>query len=386
MDPVEEINQINSTVTTIEREINELSHKRANLLRRLNFLQSLVISKLPSEILARIFRHAHEPLKPNGYLFSPAFPRFPKYVCTLFRIGAVCSQWRETAWSSPQLWTFIPLWGRFSGKSMDYAALTRTFCTNSGSLPISLYIRLWEPEPENQVDESMNLIFAENSGRLKSLHLLNPSERSNIVWPIICKYAQQDIEFSQLADVAIDWDDWRIPEKGAIFCNSPLLRSLSLRASPRRCIMLDFPWSQLTKVNLTGISPNYSIKILYRCSNLIEFHNVIHDHVPRDIENPIPPQDNRTFVQPNMQVMTWDVRDGHHAIDAVLVTRFRFPNIRNLHWNSPHSAFTHDATRDFVTEMRQLETLNSFQGPRILRSILQQNIEPFHFTPPRLHR
>jgi hypothetical protein len=96
-----------------------------------------------------------------------------------------------------------------------------------------------------------------------------------------------------------------------------------------------------------------------------------------DFENPIPPQDNRTFVQPNIQVMTWSV-SSHREIDEVLVTRFRFPNIRHLLWNSSYDAFAHDATQDFVTEMRQLETLKSFNGPRILRSILQQNIEVFH--------
>jgi hypothetical protein len=111
----------------------------------------------------------------------------------------------------------------------------------------------------------------------------------------------------------------------------------------------------------------------------------MYDYIPGvarqmgDNEGPIPPQDNWTFVRPNMQVMTWDVQERRHEIDAVLVTRFRFPNIRNLHWNSPYSAFVHDATRDFVTEMRQLETLksDSEQVPRILRSILQQNIEHF---------
>jgi hypothetical protein len=379
MDPVEEIYLINCRVTAIEREIDKLYHKRANLLHRLNFLQSSGISRFPSEILAQIFSHTLELLKPNHSLLSLNFP-FPGYVSALFKFGAVCSHWRQTAWSSPQLWTFIPFSDKFS--SRDFAALARTFCSKSGNLPISLYTHRWAPTLTEQVDETMHLIVAENSGRLKSIQFNNYSVYNRIVWPILCKYAQQDIKFSQLAEVVIGWDSEPIPQEGTIFRSSPLLRSLLLRASSGQCIMLDFPWSQLTKVNLYRISPNCTIKILYRCSNLIEFHNVMDGHKPsraRDIENPIPPQDNWTFIRPNMQVMTWDARNRNHEINAVLVTRFRFPNIRHLIWHTFYDAFEHDdAIRDFVTEMRQLETLKSFKGPRILRSILQQNIEPFH--------
>src|SRR6267154_6727097 len=93
-DPETDVNLLNAAINKVDSEIVNLYKRRSQLLAKVNDLKAST-RHLPPEILTEIFRlYARST---QGQYFVD--------LSLLLKIGAVCSQWRETAWSAPHLWT-----------------------------------------------------------------------------------------------------------------------------------------------------------------------------------------------------------------------------------------------------------------------------------------
>jgi hypothetical protein len=136
---------------------------------------SAVTSILPTEILSVIFERVCSE---------------PKF--SAVTLGAVCSHWRETAWSSTNLWSAFHtsfLLGRENvpHRSVD---LLHLYFLNARSVPVSIHLHdrphtLPSPpdEPTVPFQDFMELIFKNNAHKLGGLSLEAVDETW---WEAIC--------------------------------------------------------------------------------------------------------------------------------------------------------------------------------------------------------
>ncbi|XP_006462287.1 hypothetical protein AGABI2DRAFT_119145 [Agaricus bisporus var. bisporus H97] len=157
-----EIQIIDDQVESLRKQQLPLIERRLHLCAELNAVQSITCS-MPAEILSHIIYTLIR--DPYTHYITPK----------LFRVAAVCTHWRRTVWTSPQLWTVIQLvWpvlavDRSNAHLMNMVPFIQLFYKNSGSLPVdlSLYSSSWDPTAE-QTEDLMKVIL-NNGKRLRSL-------------------------------------------------------------------------------------------------------------------------------------------------------------------------------------------------------------------------
>ncbi|KAF4611510.1 hypothetical protein D9613_004470 [Agrocybe pediades] len=136
--------EICQEVIKVENDIKETFERLKQLLRhqqdlktRSNNTHSPIIRDLPAEILSKIFYSC----------FSEEITRDDwelayEDVFVPLKVGAVCRTWRQVAWSSPELWTFILIERLYSSATYvckQYSMLER-WIERSKYQPISVYI------------------------------------------------------------------------------------------------------------------------------------------------------------------------------------------------------------------------------------------------------
>ncbi|TFK61758.1 hypothetical protein BDN72DRAFT_429966 [Pluteus cervinus] len=125
---------------TLQEAYHKLDDEISQLQERLSSLRSLrnslaPISKVPTEILSKIFSHTQE----HGEL--PLYEDLD--ITTRFYVSWVCRHWRNTAVTTPSLWTVISKKSRDVSLRIDFveALLSR-------SRPRALVVGLFEPSVE----------------------------------------------------------------------------------------------------------------------------------------------------------------------------------------------------------------------------------------------
>ncbi|TFK63597.1 hypothetical protein BDN72DRAFT_963813 [Pluteus cervinus] len=111
----------------IDKEITQLQERLCSLRTFRNSLPP--ISKIPTEILSKIFSESQEPIK-SSFLDEVDLR-------SRFCISWVCRHWRRTALATPNLWTIISKKNRNSAIDIDFA---QQFLVRSRDLKISVNI------------------------------------------------------------------------------------------------------------------------------------------------------------------------------------------------------------------------------------------------------
>lgn len=256
-------------INVLDDLIIQLRSRRAVLLRRTNFEQSH-ICRLPSELLAEIFQLADAIDKTAGC--SPSKRRHP---LTPMRLGAVCSHWREVAWSSPQLWTQMPLTGCWAWQhNFPIAATFRTYFQNLKATSLKLLVNCFRGGPLDSSDgeadgipheDAFNTVFVENAGKLRAMDF---SMWPRPWLPHIAR-VQQTIAFSNLEEVRMRSIFDSLDTTFSI-TNAPRLRSVEL-TGVLGSATINLPWNGITHLNLSQVSSDICLKLFVQCSNLTSF-------------------------------------------------------------------------------------------------------------------
>ncbi|KAF8336229.1 hypothetical protein F5887DRAFT_1247670 [Amanita rubescens] len=208
---------------------------------------------IPSEILCEIFQHlCYRPISLHVLDNSSRFDEFP------WAVGQVCKHWRAIFLSCPHLWTSLFLRYHYTDiVDVDrMSRRTRLCLERSEQLPLIITVR------------SSSVGSIEDFPRTTWKLLLSCSER----W--------------ERADVALSDEPLLFD---LLKCKMPILKSLTLRADPNfgfhfiampRLTELDlfgwivgcaFPWSQLTKLKISGEPAHIkTLEILSRLQNIEE--------------------------------------------------------------------------------------------------------------------
>ena len=124
-DPKDELAELNTL-------LKRLKLKRYDLKRKINRFHSPIIHHLPPDVTSTIFEFClpkfsdHQLLKEN--LSIPLL------------LGAICSYWRDIAWSTPSLWSSMVLHVSSRHESHIIPGIAKEWLSRSGHLPLSIRI------------------------------------------------------------------------------------------------------------------------------------------------------------------------------------------------------------------------------------------------------
>ncbi|KAJ7201128.1 hypothetical protein GGX14DRAFT_699557 [Mycena pura] len=277
----EEIADLLLSVRRLRIDCDNLRHETAKIQKRLSSYKYPVLT-LPTEIISEIFNH-----------FLPVYPICPplagKFSPT--QLTHICRQLREIALSTPILWRAISIPYR-RGKSWDVGSV-EIWLQRSGSCPLSLHME--KPlSPMWSAKEALSTIVPHRARwEYLSLRLRDLSKDFlQIVGPM-----------PLLRDMKVNGDYSRNPPSLPIaFYDAPRLRSLTFENFTS--LMIVFPWSRLTSLNLVGIgfAPAHCTAFLQQTVNLVHCKLVLSEAFDDTIYMP---PDTRLPHLESLQLVQW---------------------------------------------------------------------------------
>ena len=158
-------------------ELDELSErlrlKRYDLKRKINQFHSPIVRQLPPDVMSTIF----ESCLPDFADHQPSFTVYPKEnrfktLSIPLSLGAICSYWREIAWSTPSLWSSLVVCVSSELDSHMGTSIAREWLARSGQLPLS--IRIYSKPRSKKAVSALADIINQYSARWYDLDLCIP--------------------------------------------------------------------------------------------------------------------------------------------------------------------------------------------------------------------
>ncbi|TFK38447.1 hypothetical protein BDQ12DRAFT_112644 [Crucibulum laeve] len=286
-------------------QISEIIRNCVVLRREYN--AELSVMQLPPELLSEIFLWACD----GDSSFPP------------LSLGAVCTNWRSVAWSTPRLWTSINL-HLTSNRFKTQTYLLDEWLARGGTCPISIFFSsefpLRDPDGECELpgDRAMSLLVA-HSERWREVDLTIKLRQ----FPSL---AQVSGRISRLARFSMEtMDRFSVTDNLYMFEDAPRLQELCLRRT--QCFFTDasFPWTQLQKLDLHGISVDQCLKTLRRAPN-ISFCRL--QTVSASIPNGAGAAASEIISLP--QLRTLDILDSHAPSIYIIMDKISAPNLTAL--------------------------------------------------------
>jgi F-box-like len=239
-DPLDELAQLDAL-------LERLTLKRYDLKRKINQIHSPIVRQLPPDVISTVFEFC----LPD---FAD-FQRFPFNVdlCFPLSLGAICSYWREIAWSTPCLWSSLAVYVSGPGT----AAIAQEWLARSGQLPLSIRIDSEFSRSLRQALSELADVINQYSNRWSDLHFHIPRSFYQLFQatgnhaPIL-----KSIRFHCGSYAAVNFH---------LTC--PRLESADLA-----CFQLhgtNIEWDNLTHLNLDRMSITDSLLILRNTSRLV---------------------------------------------------------------------------------------------------------------------
>ena len=133
--------------------LKHLRLQRYELKRKINRSHSAIIRHLPPDVMSTIFEFCL-PYFTDNYNHILAFIRedfsFP------LSLGAICSYWRDIAWSMPSLWSSLVVRVRSNNDPHIIAGVAQEWLARSGQLPLSIRILALDNKPVSALYDIIN--------------------------------------------------------------------------------------------------------------------------------------------------------------------------------------------------------------------------------------
>ena len=119
-----------------------LSENRQRILEKINQRHDPFIQRLPLELASQVFTFCIPPQAPDSD---------PHYVSLLWNnsecrikpfnivLGAICRAWRQVAWSTPKLWSTLPI-ALNRSENKDYMDLVLEWLGRSAQIPLDIFV------------------------------------------------------------------------------------------------------------------------------------------------------------------------------------------------------------------------------------------------------
>ena len=115
--------------------LERLRLKRYALKRKINRFHSPIVRKLPPDVTSTIFELCLPDFTDNPLSYYPE-----EDISIPLSLGAICSYWRDIAWSTPSLWSSLVVRVTSKHKSPITIGIAQEWLARSGQLPLSIRI------------------------------------------------------------------------------------------------------------------------------------------------------------------------------------------------------------------------------------------------------
>ncbi|KAF8186821.1 hypothetical protein BJ912DRAFT_1143870 [Pholiota molesta] len=138
--PCDELAALNQEISEAEGFLATLNAKRPSIYGRMNHAHDPLTSKLPVEMVSKIFTYFLPDNVAEDYgLCTLHYLGSGSRRTTPFLLGAVCVAWRAITWSTPELWSSISF--DVTNLNENHADIVRGWLRRSGGCP--LYIKVY---------------------------------------------------------------------------------------------------------------------------------------------------------------------------------------------------------------------------------------------------
>ena len=133
-DAIEEGCDLWDELAELEALLERLRLKRYDLKRRINRLHSPIVRQLPADVMSIIFEFCLPDFTDQLLPFTEEDLSFP------LSLGAICSYWRDIAWSRPCLWSSLVVRVPSQRDSHVVTGIAQEWLARSGQLPLTIRI------------------------------------------------------------------------------------------------------------------------------------------------------------------------------------------------------------------------------------------------------
>ena len=134
-DAIEEGCDPRDELAELDALMERLRLKRYNLTRKINRLHSPIVRQLPPDITSTIFEFCLPDFTDHQLSYHTK-----GNISIPLSLGAICSYWRDIAWSTPGLWSSLVVRIRSKHDSHTVTGITEEWLARSGQLPLSIRI------------------------------------------------------------------------------------------------------------------------------------------------------------------------------------------------------------------------------------------------------
>ena len=223
--------------------------KRCDLKRKINRLHSPIVRQIPPDVTSTIFEFCLPNFADRQLLQEvPSFP---------LSLGAICSYWRDIAWSTPSLWSSLVVRVSSNHDPHIIAGVAQEWLARSGQLPLSIRISAFDNKtPLSALADIIN----QHSTRWSYLDLSMPPDCYQH-FRAIDNHAPtlKSIRFHSQSDVAMSL---KLP-----LLTCPRLERASLEKFPMNGSNIQ--WDNLTHLTLCYMSITDSFLILRKTPRLV---------------------------------------------------------------------------------------------------------------------
>jgi len=315
--------------------LQDLAEQRRNILQRINERHDPFIQRFPFEIASQVFALC---LPQQVFDSDPAalslFWDDSKDSITPFNIvlGSICQSWRRIAWSTPNLWSTLPIrlhrcdkqtqvdltlewFGRSSHIPLDVTVAYRLDSMKTAPVLTEENIGLWKP-----------LIDIANgcSSRWKTFAMDVPE----LVHSYVVGNGEPISILEHLKLVGPGFFFERLPAGFSLTNALPMPSELVSSIVPLR--LIDIGWSKLTTVRIKDLYMNECLVLLKRAPRLITFA-IIGIHHGRDEVLPAPgPTAHNTLECLDI----FELEERHQLLNFLIL-----PSLMDLSYNSDCNSF-----------------------------------------------
>jgi len=346
-----DINANDETVPTVRpapaHEVGacpSMNHGLVRTASQVHRSSNLMDEILPTEVLSLIFSFC-----------LPYFLRHIRGSGPLI-FGAVSKKWRETAWSTPNLWSSISIIIDFNPQRLSHqTALAEEWLARSGQRELSIQVRsqgrhIDDVMEDTEIDYLVFImrpligVIVQYSYRWKSLELLLPTCLFNHIIP-------RSNNAPLLERLQIE------PPKGSSrpgdalkFHFTPLLRRVDIKDLKLKT--LELQWDFLTHFSGVGMTVDECLEVFRRTRRLK--HCRFAKIGPNGSEFPIPPNEDQILV---WTVQRLQLNHRHNFGRSYLFNTLTLPSLISLQYEGNREMLPVAALSVFITRSRCALTL-----------------------------
>jgi hypothetical protein len=261
----------------VEKTLLNLRAAQQSLISDINFHHSPFIRDIPNEVVCIIFSFCHDPVTPKR---SEESLDQSRRFCML-TLGAVCRKWREIAWTTPELWTFmrmpdVPDNNCSSSFSLQ-VELAKEWLDRTANLPLSISLETQVRVPSRNFPDfnphvgELIRVLNLHSRRWQCFDIYIPMMYFPLFYNLPSESAQNESE--RLQHLRLDGFQLHHDHKSRIpfNANGHLLTPTRVTLGPLHIRLLNIHWGNVTSLNCSALFVDEFLALIRFAPHMTDF-------------------------------------------------------------------------------------------------------------------